>query len=654
MSLPTPNLDDRRFQDIVDEAKRLIPRYCPQWTDHNVSDPGVTLIELFAWMVEMLLFRLNQVPEKNQIAFMELMGVKLLPPSPASAQLTFWLSAPANAPVTIPAGVEVATVQTLTEPAVIFSTDSELVLQPPRLQECLTSPDQRVFADHFWKLDFPNESFPAFSPKPQPGDAWYLGIDQPLSGYAIMLSIDCTIEGIGVNPTNPPLVWEAWCEQGWSEALVDRDETGQPNDTTGGFNRNGQLVLHLPPAMMLFEIRGRRAYWLRCRHTQLRPEQPGYRSSPQIHNIRIGVVGGTVDATQAMVIEHELLGRSDGMPGQSFHLEQTPVLALRDDEVVEVQAANGEWTAWQHRLDFAESLPSHQHFTIDSMSGYVSFGPFIREPDGTGRQYGAIPPHGSQIRFKRYRTGGGVRGNVKAGKLTVLKTTIPYVDRVVNRCDASGGRDGETLEHAKLRAPQLLRTSNRAVTVEDYEFLALQASSNVVRARCLEPQAVGASAIPPGVVQILLVPDVTPRDGRIAPEQLHVPQRTIQDVQSYLDKRRMLTTVVQIRQPDYLGVAVDVRIKTRHHADPEAVRRAAAAKLYQFLNPLVGGMDGSGWPFGSDLHISQVYAVLQGIPGIEYIERINMLLEGTDEPQDRINVPPNSLIASAEHRVVVI
>ncbi len=74
MGLPTRNLDDRTFQDIVDEAKKRIAASCPAWTDHNVSDPGITLVELFAWMTEMILYRLNQVPEKNYIKFMELLG----------------------------------------------------------------------------------------------------------------------------------------------------------------------------------------------------------------------------------------------------------------------------------------------------------------------------------------------------------------------------------------------------------------------------------------------------------------------------------------------------------------------------------------------------------------------------------------------------
>ena len=81
--LPAPNLDDRTFQGLVDEAKRLVQNRCPEWTDHNVSDPGVTLIEAFAQMVDQLIYRLNRVPDLNYVKFLELIGVELRPPAAA-------------------------------------------------------------------------------------------------------------------------------------------------------------------------------------------------------------------------------------------------------------------------------------------------------------------------------------------------------------------------------------------------------------------------------------------------------------------------------------------------------------------------------------------------------------------------------------------
>src|SRR5687768_17525229 len=136
-----PNLDDRTFQDLVDEAKRLIPRYCPEWTDHNVSDPGVAMIELFAWMTESMLFRLNRVPDRTYIAFLDMIGIRLLPPQAATTELTFSLSAPQPAPVRIPAETEVATVRTPDYEAITFSTTETLTIEPPNLIQLLTSPD---------------------------------------------------------------------------------------------------------------------------------------------------------------------------------------------------------------------------------------------------------------------------------------------------------------------------------------------------------------------------------------------------------------------------------------------------------------------------------------------------------------------------------
>ena len=126
MALPAPNLDDRRFQDLVDDAKRLIQRRCPEWTDHNVSDPGVTLIEAFAMMVDQLLYRLNRVPDRNYVKFLDLIGVKLFPANAATANVTFWLSAPQPATVEIPLGTRVAAPQRDGLDDVTFTTTESL------------------------------------------------------------------------------------------------------------------------------------------------------------------------------------------------------------------------------------------------------------------------------------------------------------------------------------------------------------------------------------------------------------------------------------------------------------------------------------------------------------------------------------------------
>lgn len=647
MALPTPKLDDRTFQQIVDEAKRRIPEYCPEWTDHNVSDPGVALIELFAWMIDMLLYRLNRVPEKSYITFMNLMGVQLDPPSAASTVLTFWLAAPASDVICIPTGTSVGTVQTASEPSVIFQTDAELVLRPPRLIAGFTSPDAHTFTDQTRTIK-EGDVFPVFSDEPRVGNAFYLGLEENPSNHIIALNFDFEIAGIGVDPKQPPLVWEAWNGEVWAELEIERDETG-------GLNQRGQIVLYLLPRIVRSDIQGRHAFWIRCRVITAQAQQPTYTESPRIRSIGVATVGGMMSASHTRKITNEILGRSTGEPGQTFRVEHPPVLPRRPGETIQVQVGESGWESWDECPHFGNSFPSDRHVMIDSVSGEVSFGPSLREPDGGERQYGAIPGRSSLIRIT-YSTGGGTIGNVTAGMLRVLKSTVPYVDRVTNRAAAEGGHNAESLEHAKFRAPQMLRTSFRAVTAEDYEYLACQASKGIARAHCIQPRSESAEYPSPGVVQVYLIPDLAEAEGFIAPDQLHVPAEVLQEVEDALEERRLLTTVVELKEPEYRWTSVQVRLRARSDVNPEMLRRDVAERLYRYLNPIVGGPKGDGWPFGHSLYVSEIYTVLHGTPGIEYIEQVSLILESEDrkEAQPFIAVPPNGMIASAEHRITVI
>src|SRR5512143_3811354 len=130
--IPAPRLDDREYEDLVAEAIRLIPRYCPEWTNHNSADPGITLIELAAWMTHVALFRLNRVPEKNYIAFLNLLGITLRPPQAARALLTFNLVENAEMQ-TVKEGTAVATPEAADEETVVFETTRDVVLTNVKL-----------------------------------------------------------------------------------------------------------------------------------------------------------------------------------------------------------------------------------------------------------------------------------------------------------------------------------------------------------------------------------------------------------------------------------------------------------------------------------------------------------------------------------------
>lgn len=656
MALQTPNLDDRTFQDIVREARSKIPLYCPRWTDYNLSDPGITLIEMFAWMVETLLYRLNRVPEKNYIKFMELIGIRLEPPIPATVNATFRLSAPQPEPTTIPLGTEVGTVQTQFQDAIIFTTNRDLTILPPTLAYALVTPDDATFEDVLPALRNPDLQTAIFQEVPQENNALYLGYNEDLSAHTPVLTIRSTIEGIGVDPRDPPRAWEYWDgdQERWLPVRLE-------SDTTGGLNSDGYIIFDIPISGAMREVDGKHAWWLRCRATKPRPKQSAYSSSPKIRSIDSNSIGGTVPASHALRITGEVLGRSDGTPRQKFQIINVPVLPRESWETLEVETENeGEYEPWQEVSDFADSSPDDPHFICDSVSGEIQLGPSMRHPSGEERQYGRVPPDGRRIRFTSYRFGAGATGNVGKGTITVLKSAIPYVDSVTNFEAAKGGTDAETLESAKTRAPRVLRANTRAVTAEDYEYLALEASPEVARAKCISAgEATGAQGVPPGAVRLLLVPSVSESSRFIPIEELELPRRVREKVQSYLDERRLLGTSLEIASAEYIPVAVAVQVRAKKGSIHEEVIADVEAKLYQYINPVCGSPDGDGWPFGRGLSLSEIYAALQGIKKVDYVEEVRIFPVDptTGERQEattKIVVSPHNLICSHKHEVTVV
>ncbi len=212
--LPAPNLDDRHFQDLVDDAKRLVQQRCPTWTDHNVSDPGVTLIEAVAQMVDQLIYRLNRVPDLNYIKFLELIGVELRSPAAARGHVTFWLSAPQPQTVQVRNESQVATPRTDISDPVVFCTTRELAIIPCSFAHSATQTNQSAPVDTTMTLG--RGGFRAFSATPVVGDALLIGLSEAVPSCAVLLRMDCAVSGRGVDPRRPPVVWEAWTDDGWA------------------------------------------------------------------------------------------------------------------------------------------------------------------------------------------------------------------------------------------------------------------------------------------------------------------------------------------------------------------------------------------------------------------------------------------------------
>jgi uncharacterized phage protein gp47/JayE len=1004
MALPTPNLDDRQFDQIVEEAVRLIPQYCPEWTNYNPSDPGITLIELFAWMTEMILYRLNKVPDKVFITLLDLIGIKLRPPQPAESMATFSLAEGAEAGVWVPKGFQLATEQSEEGEAIVFETQRDLYVTDIRLQRCF-SVDRDKIADNLPSLESgPDVSFDAFTgvklidrmlylgderfsalketaqvqaiiscpesvhedlftlleweywngnrwrdlvpvsiPEEEfiglgkdkrgiafqgpledlePGEVnaienhWLRGrlIEIPIQEeetvidtinvgamilqegvfpelcfcnpgteiYIPVTDFSKTFHPFGEDPSfdycfyicssecfamedsqvriefqltdvssvaapNPSenirLKWEYWNGKRWSEIAVSSPEgpvapVGHNfNDTTHAFKASGFVTFLRPKDLAQTDVNGQEGYWVRVRiesgdygvqgkyeveegqwvwkdprplrppaftevtlkyhqvpypitncltyndfnfkdvslfvreeHMTFQPFEPfkeenpalylgfekpfpnklmqiffkieeevptfeetsaipfpeerllerkkrivkqdqkvvweywtgklwqnilpkdgtknftksgtleftgpndqkakrefgeelfwirarlemgSYARSPKIQDIR----PNTIKVLNAVTIKNEILGSSDGTPDQSFEFSHYPVLKGQniivqenevpprrqqriimreegDDAINEVRDESGAlmevWVRWHEVDSFYKSSSDSRHYMIDRINGRVIFGDGVR---------GMIPPQGmDNVMAESYMMGGGSDGNVGADSITTLRQAIAYIDSVTNPYPASGGSDMETLQEAKMRGPQILKNRYRAVTAEDFEWLALRASGNVARAKCLpNPKKEGE-------VSVVIVPRADQAIPDLTRKLLPTPE-LLRKVKDFLDERRLVTTKLHIAKPRYIEISVNVEVVLKPiGARVDWLKQEMETNLRRFLHPSTGGPDGLGWPFGRDIHKSDLYHIVESLEGVDYIEDLEIYDEDRKIACDKIELQPDELV----------
>ncbi len=637
MPWPEVKLDDRTFEDIVREARALIPRYTPEWTDLNDSDPGMTLVQLFAWMAEMIIYRLNQVPEKHYLEFLKLIGVTPRPAEPAMAELTFTLTSSDLETVIVPKGTKVAA--SADEP-IVFETETALTALGAELKEVQVF-DGVSFAKRTPANTAPGQSYHAFGPRADRDTALYLGFDSPKPFPASEINLMVYVDTSGLLPLGrhcdltdreitPPavLVWEAWKGDQWAPVDVVQDETR-------AFTRSGHVYLRgvrgaFPKRTLGLVTEEPGLYWLRCRVAE-----PGYEVPPRIDM----VLTNTITARQALTVEHEVLGSSAATPSQSFRLAHAPVLA----GTLELEVDEGlGFSRWTEVEDFYGSAPDASHYLLDRGAGTIRFGDGAR---------GRIPLGGARIVARRYRYGGGAAGNVGADKITELQTFIRGVKSVTHLRSAEGGSDEERLADAKLRGPRDLRARDRAVTAEDFALLARETPG--MRVRRAETLALYHPEFPdvevPGSVTVFVLPEWN--DPRRPPMP---SEGTLATVCRHLNRHRLLTSEVYVAPPRYRQFRVDADVVVSGSADLARARDAVEANLQAFFDPFVGGRERTGWPLGGTVYYSEVFREVLQAAGVARVETLTIYVEGERQPAFAdVTIPKDYLVHLAETRLEV-
>ena len=312
--IPLPKLDDRKWEDLVHEAVELIPKYCPEWTNHNASDPGITLLELFAWLIEVLLYRLNRVGEKNYLAFLNLVGIDLQPPQPAHTHLTFSLVPGARNFQVVPAGTSVATSYKSDNAPIVFETTRDLVVLPTSIVRCFAQFHDSYADNTPYMYGRPGQSFEAFMGC-QRIERYLYFMDKRLE----VLTEEALLI-IGVETPNSPdsdfptlCEWEYWNGHRWRE--LDASSQELPI---------GWIAFHGVDSMKDTEVNDVKGYWVRARLVNV-PQNTDMTVVERL-KMRIEILGEGVipEKVIAKTADDDYLPVDMSKPFFPFHKEPAP------------------------------------------------------------------------------------------------------------------------------------------------------------------------------------------------------------------------------------------------------------------------------------------------------------------------------------------
>ncbi len=755
MPLPLPNLDTRRWADLIEEGRALIPRYAPDWTDHNVHDPGITLMELLAYRVEQMMYRANRVPEKHRRKFLALMGFLPHPPRPAETVLSFTLAAGVTAQ-RLPEGLLLMAARRDNIP-LPFVTAREVILTEAAIQRVLVEDESGL--TNVTRLWLENLPIAMFGRNPSEGAAFYIGFNQPLPpnqpvtlwlgmGKPDAEARQRILEAVCVPP--PPLVQAASCDDETETPPTEStpilsehhtvrlvweyydgaawQEISEVDDETHSATLSGAVSLTLPATMQPYQD----SFYLRCRIANGIPD-----AAPMLHRLALNAVrvyqkrpvvgqfpvaaGVTLPEGQTLTVGQlqRLLFRLDGNRITSLEVSENGIDALviayqpatdTDDGLLTLnlvlvgtgsespeqiitlpnapiadgqaqlflQTASG-WLTLLQRPDLDASTATD--FMLEATTGNCTFG------DG---QRGHLLPLFAPV-LARYAITEGASGNILSGaNWTLLEDevnrmllgeavadVVTRLQSVANPDNAHSGANAESLESAAGRAAasfwsherllelgrntitldqldrqqvMALTAPLRATTVFDFERLALEVpGTQVARARAwagIDPTYPCLQA--PGTVTVVIVPHLLPQARPMPSPGL------IRAVKHYLNRRRVVGTRLVVVAPTYIQVAVRAKVKAKSGANVSRVQEDILKSLNRFLDPLIGGTEEKGWPFGRDVYRAEILQLIDGVAGVDHVLFLELVADGADPQCDNLCVGLTSLVTPGSHEIEVL
>ncbi|HEX2927386.1 MAG TPA: baseplate J/gp47 family protein [Ruminiclostridium sp.] len=740
--LTLKELNDRSYKEIVESAAEMIPRIFPQWTDHRAHDPGITLVELFAWLAEMMEYYQNRVTYKNRLKFLKLLGISLKAPGLAQTDIAFE-NIKKNVPV--PHGVRVFA------DGLTFETCRYLNLQPLEIVT-VTVLERRRSYEVFRKGLRNKVGFYAFGENLNSGNSMCMGLCGNYTKGSLSVKIEISEAGWPRNKIESKesylpvsrLRWEYLensDESVWEELPVINDETydltfsgiiefllpetmekGYLDTNTGeklyyircvllesgyemppnikGITLNSTIVRHgrtmsrvyyfsgiegNPESGLAVEMDGYLPYFGQCevkvrddngywilwdRVASPLEEKPGGRAylfqrNPEsmkttlLFGTPAGGVMPPAGTSNIMVAaydkafsenRHIHFGRP--LPNQVFRLDWAMYEDLIYPVDFKIQIGNrkpGEqdfrWLDFERAGDFFNSKGNDRHFILDYEKREIRFG---------NNEMGAMPPDFGEniIEIVQCTIGGGVKGNIKENRITHICEPFSKWYQVTNQCQASGGHEEETMEHAVGRMLTDMQRQYRGVTLTDYEEAVLSTPGLMAaRAKAIPQYVRGQKDYPktrsPGELSVVVVPYSTherPMPGKAF----------IQKVKKHLEGLRLVTTELHVIPPEYVKLKVRCTIVVLPHI--KFNEESVLSMLNEYISP-IGGKNFSGWPFGGAVRKGDIISRISSIVGVEYVKDIQLYTDGEDiryEKSGDIVIPPYALVYSDGHEVEII
>lgn len=718
MPITSPSIDERRFAQLTQDTLARARVHTPEWTNFNQSDPGVTLVQLFSFLTENLLYRANLIPERNRTKFLQLLRVPLAPASAAQGLVAFSNERGALRVESLPGDLEVQA------GAVPFRTRRGLDVLPVEARVYFKRPVRQPSAellDYYrllyasYKVDFPSDvqlyETVALDRKVVDGvdlnsdtvdrslwiallarrndvrdsgsDPWKTVRDQ-IGGRTLALGLVPSLDESraqllpgGRAQSSQLLRFEL--PNVPRDGRVPRDGGDRPAPSYRQLESRtevdllavpGVAELVLPPAAQL-------GVW-----QDVDPLEGGVGPMPptlddpaladrMITWLRVRADGAAqarlrwagINAAWVRQIEHiaaEPLADGDGSPNQIRRLARAPV--LRESVTVVTRVGNEPPQTWHEIDDLAAAAPEvpvsdprastrdqaaarpgeTEVFELDPEAGELRFGDGLR-----GRR---LPP-GARV-HAQYDYCQGAQGNVAEGGISAAPQ-LPSGFAVANPVQTWGGADAETTEAGEKQVRRHLQHRDRLVSVDDFESIAYRTPGvQIGRIEVLPafhpdfvPNEPGSA---PGVVTLLAIPRFDPAQ----PDAPRADRLFLNALCRHLDPRRLISTELVLRGPDYKGIWISVGIEAAAGHSISEVVAAVKKRLYERLAP-VGPKGGTpreaslftprtddparGWPLRTAVAGRALLAEVARVAGVTAVVDV-LLAEGSRAPADVVEM----------------